>query len=95
MGWSQSLSGTINQLLGYATWRDTKIAIVIFNRDKNFSAVLAAIKPTIEAHPNHKRTLVAPRDTWFRFIIAQKDDANREMIMTVLAFDVPQPGDVP
>ena len=31
----------INQLLGYTSWRDTKTAILIFNRNKNLSAVLA------------------------------------------------------
>lgn len=28
---------TISQLLGYASWRDTKTAILIFNRNKQFS----------------------------------------------------------
>jgi hypothetical protein len=33
---------TIAQLLGYVSWRDTKTAIVIFNRNKNFSRVAIA-----------------------------------------------------
>src|SRR5262249_5480395 len=28
---------TINQLLGYLSWRDTKTAVVIFNRNRDFS----------------------------------------------------------
>ena len=39
----ESLRETIDQLLGYASWRDTKTAILIFNRQKNFSEVLAKI----------------------------------------------------
>jgi hypothetical protein len=31
---------TINQLLGYTCWRDTKTAILVFNRNKKFSEVV-------------------------------------------------------
>lgn len=34
---SKSLSNAIDQLLGYATWRDTKTAILVFNRNKELS----------------------------------------------------------
>src|SRR5205814_1527548 len=37
---AEGLKETIDQLLGYASWRDTKTAIIIFNRNKNLSAVL-------------------------------------------------------
>ena len=31
----KKLSDTVDQLLSYTSWRDTKAAIVIFNRQKN------------------------------------------------------------
>ena len=42
---------TIDQLLGYVSWRDTKTAIVIFNRNKNFSQVIETIPSAVKAHP--------------------------------------------
>lgn len=90
--WSgtKKLSNTIDQLLGYASWRDTKVAIVIFNRNKNFSQVLERIPKAIKTHSNFKKELKSETEGKFRYLFAHRDDVNREMILTVLAFDVPQ-----
>ena len=47
--WSgpKKLTETIDQLLGYSSWRDTKTAVVLFNRNRDFSKVLAAIPETV------------------------------------------------
>ena len=90
-GGAKFLTETIDQLLGYASWRDTKVAVIIFNRNKNFSAVLDQIRSTTEAHPKCKRFVSKPSETQFRFLFTQRDDSNREMMLTVMAFDVPQP----
>jgi hypothetical protein len=37
------------------SWRDTKAAIILVNRNKGFSQVLAKIKETMAAHPHRKR----------------------------------------
>lgn len=89
-GGPKKLSDTIDQLLGYTSWRDTKTAIVIFNRNKNFSQVLDAIPDVVKAHPNFKRELNQSGEGRYRYVLAHRDDPNREMILTVLAFDVPQ-----
>jgi hypothetical protein len=86
---AQYLKGKIDQLLGYATWRDSKLAVVIFNRSKDFSSVLVKIGEVCRGHANFKRELTRPRDTWFRCVIAHRDDPNRELTLTVLAFEVP------
>lgn len=85
----KKLSETIDQLLSYSSWRDTKVAIIIFNRNKNFSAVLDAITPTVKAHPNFKKFIGRQSETSFRYLFAHRDDPNREMTLTVIAFDVP------
>ena len=51
----ESLRKALDQLLGYAAWRDTRTAIIIFNRNMNTSAVLNQIPATIRSHPNYKR----------------------------------------
>jgi hypothetical protein len=90
--WSgpKMLTDTIDQLLGYTSWRDTKVAVVIFNRNKDFSRVLTAISETAKAHSNFKRELVGSTETVFRYCFFHKDDRNRELFLSILAFDVPQ-----
>ena len=85
----KKLLDTIDQLLSYSSWRDTKSAIIIFNRKKNFSAIIEAIPTTVETHPNFKRFVGRMSETSFRYIFAHRDDPNRELIVTVMAFDVP------
>lgn len=89
--WSgpKNLAGTIDQLLGYSSWRDTKTAVILFNRNKDFSKVLEAIPGAARGHPNYKRDMPGSTQTCFRFSFAHRDDANRELLLSILAFDVP------
>lgn len=80
---------TIDQLLGYTSWRDTKTAIILFNRQKNLSDILAQIPGIVSAHPNFKKRLPYSHETGFRFLMHQPADKNRELYLTVLVFDVP------
>jgi hypothetical protein len=84
-----SLTEAVDQLLGYASWRDTKTALMIFNREKSFSSVLDKIPETMKAHPNFKRELAYDPETGFRYVFHHRDDKNRDLILTVLAFEVP------
>jgi hypothetical protein len=86
----KSLSDKIDQLLGYACWRDTKTAIIVFNRRKDFSAVLTKIPQVIRGHPNFKRDVQFNSESGFRFVFHHKDDPQRELTLTVLAFEVPE-----
>lgn len=88
-GGPKKLLETLDQLLGYSSWRDTKVAVIIFSTRKDFSAVLDAIVPTVESHANCKRTIGQTGESSYRFIFAHKDDANRELTLTVQAYDVP------
>lgn len=90
-GGPKKLSETLDQLLGYSAWRDTKTAVVVFNRNRDFSKVLAAIPTTVHAHPQYKRGASGSTETSFRYVFAHKDDPNRELYLTVMAFDVPAP----
>jgi hypothetical protein len=80
---------TIGQLSGYTTWRDTKTAILVFNRNKNFSEIIAQIPDLVKRHPYYKRQLSYNSETGFRFVLHHRDDKDREIILTVLCFDVP------
>lgn len=80
----------IDQLLGYATWRDGKTAILVFNRGTETSTVLTGIDATAKAHANFKRAVTWPHESGFRYTLHANGDKNRELILTVLVFHVPQ-----
>jgi hypothetical protein len=84
-----SLDEAIGQVLDRASWRDTKTAILVFNRGRNFSDVLGKIPETVKARSNFKRELSCDSETGFRYVLSHRDDPNRELILTVLAFEVP------
>lgn len=81
---------TIDQLLGYSSWRDTKTAILVFNKNKDTSKVLETIKAATEAHANYKRMADWRHDSGYRFVMHHPSDKNRELLMTVLVFDIPE-----
>jgi len=56
----------IDQLLGYATWRDGKTAILVFNRGTETSTVLAGIDAVAKAHGNFKRAVTWPHESGVR-----------------------------
>ena len=83
------LLSTIDQLLSYLGWRDTKAAILIFNRNKNFTSVLETIRNAVPSHPCFVRSVGEVDETTFTYIFQQPDDPQRQMTLTVLSFDVP------
>ena len=88
-GGPKTLSNAIDQLLGYASWRDTKVAVILFNRRRNFTRVLDAIPEIVESHANYKRRAKGTSETDFKCVLGHRDDPNRELTMAVMAFDVP------
>ena len=87
---AKAFGEAIDQLLRYVCWRDTKTAIVIFNQNKDFSQVIETIPGAVKAHPNFKRAVDDNGEGRSRYVLVHRDDRNREMILTVLAFDVPR-----
>jgi len=85
-----SYSATIDQLLDYVTWRDTKVAILVFNTNKDFTNVLKEIDAATCKHANFIRAdQEYKHNSGFRYIMKNKNDHDREFVITVLGFDVP------
>jgi hypothetical protein len=88
----KSFLETIDQLLSYLSWRYTKAAVLVFNRKADFSGVLAKIGEAGPKHSNFKHDLGKSDESTFRYVFAQPNDANREIMLSVLAFDIPELG---
>jgi hypothetical protein len=80
----------INQLLGYLTWRDSKTAILVFNRNKDLSKVLSAVPDVVRGHPNFQKEEGKRGETGFRFAFRNRDDNAKILHITVMVFDVPR-----
>jgi DNA-binding response OmpR family regulator len=86
----KGFAATIDQLLGYVNWRDTKTAILLFNRNRNFSYVLSKVPDIVKGHPCFKRQIGIEEETVFRYLFQRPDDPQREFQLAVLAFDIPR-----
>ena len=87
----KQLHETIDQLLGYLSWRDTKTAILFFNRNRNFSRVLEKVGAAVPTHTCFKRDLGKADESTFRYVFHQPNDPNREVQLAVMVFDIPVP----
>lgn len=85
----KGLMDTIDQLLGYLSWRDTKVAVVVLNRNKNFTLVLRTIQQVVPKHKCYVRTLGIYGESTFNYDFHQPNDKDRKIALTIMAFDVP------
>lgn len=80
---------TISQLLGYLTWRDSKAAVVMFVRNKDFMAVLETAKECISEHENYLGFVSEEDEGWYHYRFHVNDDKNREVKLSVMLFHIP------
>ena len=87
---SQTIHESVEQLLGYLTWRDCKAALVIFNKHiAGFSGILDKTHPMLESHPRYMKTVVARSDAGeWRIIVRSKEDDARLIHVHVFLFNL-------
>lgn len=81
---------TISQLLSYLTWRDSKAAIVVFVRNKDFSSVLETVKEATLEHRNYLGLISEQEEGWFHYRFCINEDRNREVKVSVMLFHLPE-----
>jgi hypothetical protein len=82
----------LNQLLGYTTWRDGKLALLIFNRNKDFTKVIEQIKPLVEENEHYVDFISQESDSEFHFKLSHPHDKQKHLILAVLLFEIPIEG---
>ena len=80
---------TIDQLLGYLTWRDSKAAVISFVRNKELTLVLEAIEKETPSHGCFVKSQGTKRDGWFMFEFHLPGDPGRSVQLAVLVFHFP------
>ncbi len=79
----------INQLSDYLRWKDTKSALIIFVRAKNFSSVLKKIDKVTKKHPNYINSKNNTQKNFFNFIISAENNKDIHIDLAVLLFHIP------
>lgn len=82
---------TIDQILGYLTWRDSKAAIICFVRNKSLGAVLDEIVSGVPSHPCFVRLEKRESESWTQYEFRLKSDPTRNVHVAVLCFHFPPP----
>lgn len=82
----KGLSATIDQLLGYLTWRDSKTAIILFVRNKEITSVLQKVEQMVIKHPQYLRKNQSVAENWQEYMLHLNGDPNKEILTTILVF---------
>lgn len=90
--WSgqEGFSGTIDQLFGYTGWRDTKLAIVMFVREKALTALLKKARTALGEHPQFVSWKDAASETELRATMRWPGDDERLADLNVFFVHTPQ-----
>jgi hypothetical protein len=89
-GYKELIRAT-SQLLDYTTWRDTKTALLVFSRRMNFTSVISEAQRAMRDHPRYKSGPDTEDESRFRYIFNHPNDDQREIIITLMLFDMPKP----
>jgi hypothetical protein len=77
----------ISQLFDrYLTWRDSKAALLIFVKNKDFSNVLTTVKDEVKKHPYYKRDKGVRGETSFSYLFRLPQDENKDVYFEIMVF---------
>lgn len=81
---------TINQLFDrYLTWRDSKVALIFFVTNKEFSKVLTTIQESVCKHPYYLRDNGSHGESSFSYIFHFPMDKGKFVFTEIMAFHFP------
>lgn len=81
----KAFSEAINQLMSYATWRDSKVSLIVFNKhNKSFQSILSKIDEWVQN--NTTSHIVKDRNTWI--CKYYRTDLESSVELCILAFDL-------
>jgi hypothetical protein len=89
--WSgaKGFSETIDQLFSYAAWRDTKLAIVMFVREKDLTGVVEKARTALKQHPQFVEWGEAGGETELRATVSWPGDERRHADLNVFFVHTP------
>ncbi len=91
----KSLKDAISQLLSYLTWRDNRVALIVFYKNREFLMSLKSISNIVTSFFKEQELKLfidkeykADVKNIFRFICGHHLDRSREIVLTIIMFDL-------
>ncbi len=93
----ETVNETLDQIFGYATWRDVRLAIIFFVDRVSFTQALERIRATVGASLQFRAWIPVAEETEseFRVQMAWPGDDRRLVTLHVSAFHTPRLGEDP
>jgi len=81
----------INQLFDkYLTWRDSKVALIIFVQNKDFTKVLDTVKEESKKHMYFKKSVNYRGESSYSYIYSLPNDVDKEVYLEIILFHFDQ-----
>ena len=81
----------ISQLFDrYLTWRDSKVAVMMFVKNKEFTQTIETVKSEISSHPYYLEALGHREDTSLSYKFHLAEDKSKEVFLEVMMFHFPE-----
>jgi hypothetical protein len=80
----------VDQLFGYRTWRDSKLALVIFVRQKSLTRVMGTARTALEKHTEFAGWIDHPHETELRCKVTWPGDPEKVGTLTVMFAHIPR-----
>lgn len=81
----------INQLFDrYLTWRDSKVALIFFVKNNDFTRVLESVKEETKKHEYYKKTNGTNGESSFSYLFQLPKDENKDVYLEIILFHFDQ-----
>jgi hypothetical protein len=88
----ERFADAVDQLFGYQAWRDTKLALLMFVREKGLTAIVKRGRDALAAHPQFVGWKDAATATELRAVVHWKDGPERLAELNVFFIPTPSQG---
>jgi hypothetical protein len=89
-GGKEGFTDGIGQLFGYRTWRDSKLALVVFVPQKGLTSVIKTARSTLEAIGEFAGWIDHPHETELRCKVTWPGDPEKVGTLTIIFAHIPQ-----
>lgn len=80
----------ISQLLSYLTWRESKVALIIFVKQKSIIDILKKIEEYTHEHSNFLSKENNTSESWYNYIFHLNGDKDRKVKLAVMVYHIPE-----
>lgn len=89
-GGAKAFGEAIDQLFSYAAWRDTKLALIVFVRERDLTSIIEKAREALGQHAQFVESKEAASETELRATMSWPGDEQRHADLNVFFIQVPE-----